>query len=233
MQIRAGFPHGWGAWSVTRRLRKSPAPADTSVVLGGPEKGKLRHLGGSQSDVFNTALLTAMIQSNWMPKGQTEEDHKSQFSAAVVAMCAFKPADEIEGMIAAQAVAMHHASMECSRRAMIPEQPFEITQGYRKAAANMSRTFTELLSALDRKRGKGGQQRVIVEHVNIHAGGQAIVGNLAPGAPTGGGDRGRSSGEPQASHPELAHAPDAGVVLPPLRSQDPERQPVPVAGHGE
>ena len=37
---------------------------------------------------------------------------------------------------------------------MIPDQPFEAAQGFRKAAANASRTFVELLSALDRKRGK-------------------------------------------------------------------------------
>ena len=71
--------------------------------------------------------------------------------------------------------------MECSRRAMVPDQPFEAAQGFRKAAANASRTFVELLSALDRKRGKGGQQVVRVEHVHVHPGGQAVVGNVKGG----------------------------------------------------
>ncbi len=84
-------------------------------------------------------------------------------------------------MLAAQAMAAHHAAMECSRRAMIPDQPFEAAQGLRKAAANASRTFVELLAALDRKRGKGGHQVVRVEHVHVHPGGQAIVGNVATG----------------------------------------------------
>jgi hypothetical protein len=79
-------------------------------------------------------------------------------------------------MIAAQVMAAHHASMECSRRAMVPDQPFEAAQGLRKAAANASRTFIELLSALDRKRGKG--QVVRVERVVVNEGGQAIVGNV-------------------------------------------------------
>ena len=64
---------------------------------------------------------------------------------------------------------------------MIPEQPFEVAQGFRKAAANASRTFIELLAALDRRRGKGGQQVVRVEHVHVHRGGQAIVGNVQGG----------------------------------------------------
>ena len=83
-------------------------------------------------------------------------------------------------MIAAQAMAAHHASMECSRRAMVPDQPFEAAQGLRKAAANASRTFIELLSALDRKRGKG--QVVRVERVVVNEGGHAIVGNVQGGA---------------------------------------------------
>jgi hypothetical protein len=93
----------------------------------------------------------------------------------------FKPADEIEGMLAAQAMAMHHASMECSRRAMVHEQPFEVAQGFRKAAANASRNFIELLAALDRKRGKG--QVVRVERVVVNEGGKAIVGNVQGGRP--------------------------------------------------
>ena len=64
---------------------------------------------------------------------------------------------------------------------MPTDQPFEAAQGLRKAAANASRTFIELLSALDRQRGKGGQQVVRVEHVHVHRGGQAIVGNVNAG----------------------------------------------------
>ena len=73
--------------------------------------------------------------------------------------------------------------MECSRRAMLADQPFEAAQGLRKAAANASRTFVELLAALDRRRGKS-QQVVRVEHVHVHSGGQAIVGNVKAGETT-------------------------------------------------
>ena len=205
----------------------------TTVVLGGEEKGELQHLCGSPSDRFNNILLNALGNTLWAPAGQSEEDRTAQCTAAVIALGAFKPADEIEGMLAAQAIAMHHASMECSRRAMVPEQPFEIAQGFRKAAANASRTFTELLSALDRRRGKGGQQRVTVEHVHVHSGGQAIVGAVASNAAGGGGAEGKMGGEPHASRPELAHAPEPGVVLSPVREQDANRDSVSVSGDAE
>jgi hypothetical protein len=43
-----------------------------------------------------------------------------------------------------------------------------------------SRSFTTLLEALNRHRGKG-QQKVTVEHVHVHSGRQAIVAVVAGG----------------------------------------------------
>ena len=80
-------------------------------------------------------------------------------------------------MLAAQLVACHNASMECYRRAMIGEQTFEGRRENLSQANKLSRTYTTLLEALNRHRGKG-QQKVTVEHVHVHEGGQAIVGNV-------------------------------------------------------
>ena len=167
-----------------------------------------------------------MANTGWFQPGQSDEDRNGKIFVAVTGLRAFAPTDEIEGMIAAQAMAAHHASMECSRWAMVPDQPFEAAQGFRKAAMHASRTFVELLSALDRRRGKGGQQVVRVEHVHVHPGGQAVVGNIGTGG--GGGDAGKSQGEPRAPD-QLAHSPVLGAVLSPLRSADAERETVPVA----
>jgi hypothetical protein len=73
-------------------------------------------------------------------------------------------------------------------------------------ANKLGRTFSVLLDALNRHRGKG-QQKVTVEHVHVHEGGQAIVGNV--GTP-GGGDRAKSEDQPHARQIEV----DAGVILP-------------------
>ena len=50
-------------------------------------------------------------------------------------------------------------------------------------ANKLSRTYSTLLEALNRHRGKG-QQKVTVEHVHVHQGGQAIVGNVERGPQT-------------------------------------------------
>jgi hypothetical protein len=88
-----------------------------------------------------------------------------------------KPGDELEGLIAAQLIAAHNAAMECYRRAMLGEQTFEGRRENLSQANKLSRTYAVLLNALNRHRGKG-QQKVTVEHVHVHEGGQAIVGNL-------------------------------------------------------
>jgi hypothetical protein len=151
-----------------------------------------------------------------------DEDGRTQLrSAAVAAMVGIGPKDELEGMLAGQIIAAHNASMECYRRAMLPEQPFE---GWRESltqANKLSRTYAALLEALNRHRGKG-QQKVTVEHVHVHEGGQAIVGSVE----AGGGVPSKNQRQPHAQ--ALAHAPQ-----PPLWSEDQEREPVPRAGDAE
>jgi hypothetical protein len=195
----------------------------------------LRDIGASKSDLFNNHLANALLATIWVPKGESAEGQEKTLAAVMTAVAAFKPSDDIESMVAVQAVSMHFAVMECNRRAIIPDQGFEAGREYRKAASNASRVFVELLAALDRKRGKGGQQKVTVEHVHVHAGGNAIVGAVAPTTPTGGGGgvEGKSGGEPRASPARLAHDAAVGTVIPALRRAHPEREPVPVTGNAE
>ena len=50
------------------------------------------------------------------------------------------------------------------------------------------RLFNEQVDTMTKLKGKGGQQRVVVEHVTVAAGGQAIVGNVTPGGRMGSTD---------------------------------------------
>jgi hypothetical protein len=90
-------------------------------------------------------------------------------------------------------------------------------------ANKLSRTYAVLLDALNRHRGKEGKQKVTVEHVDVHAGGQAVVGIVE--SPRG-GDQPKS--EDQAHAKQIAHAPQPAVW-----SADKERQPLPVSGDAE
>ena len=184
-------------------------------------KGTLKHIGGSQSDHWNNVLGYQAFGTLWL-KHSDERARDRQHGATVAALVGIGPKDEIEGMIAAQVLAAHNAAMECYRRAMVGEQTFEGRRENLSQANKLSRTYAALLDALNRHRGKG-QQKVTVEHVHVHAGGQAVVGTVET---PGGGDRLKS--EDQAHARQIAHAPQPAVW-----STDQEREPVPIAGDAE
>jgi hypothetical protein len=203
--------------------KKLATNSPKTVIADGPDnrKGLLKNIGGSQSDHWNNTLANQAVQALWV-KNSGAEDRDKQLSATVAALIGIGPKDELEGMMAAQLIAAHNAAMECYRRAMIGEQTFEGRRENLAQANKLSRTYAALLEALNRHRGKG-QQKVTVEHVHVHAGGQAVVGVVEP---AGGGDRAKSEDQPHAK--QIAHAPQ-----PAMRRADAEREPVPVGGNAE
>jgi hypothetical protein len=72
-------------------------------------------------------------------------------------------------------MAFDNAAMECYRRATYSQLP--VRDCHLNQANKLSRTYSTLVETLNRQRGKG-QQKVTVEHVQVHEGGQAIVGNV-------------------------------------------------------
>jgi hypothetical protein len=194
----------------------------TTVLAFDPDdrKGKLKDIGGSQSDNWNNLLANQAMNALWLHNSD-DETREVQLNATVAAMIGISPRDELEGMMATQLIAAHNAAMECYRRAMIGEQTFEGRRENLNQANKLSRTYTALLEALNKHRGKG-QQKVTVKHVHVHEGGQAVVGTVEN---PGGGDRAKKEEQPHAKR--IAHAPQ-----PALPRADTERDSVPIAGDG-
>jgi hypothetical protein len=197
----------------------------STVVVNDPDpddlKGTLKNIGGSQSDHWNNTLAYQTVQALWLKHSDPTARDK-QYCATLAALAGIGPTDELEGMMAAQLIAAHNAAMECYRRAMIGEQTFEGRRENLAQANKLSRTYATLLEALNRHRGKG-QQKVTVEHVHVHSGGQAVVGVVQP---PGGGDHAISEDQPHAR--QIAHAPQ-----PEMRGADAESEAVPVTGDAE
>jgi hypothetical protein len=191
----------------------------TVVVADDPEdrKGALKLVGGSQSDTWNNILANQAVQTLWLANSD-KETRDRQCNATVAGLIGVGPRDELEGMLAAQMLASHNAALECYRRAMIAEQTFDGHRENLSQANKLSRTYAVLLDALNRHRAKG-QQKVTVEHVHVHQGGQAILGAVA----SGGGGEIRSEGQPRAPR-RIADEPGA-----PMWSSDAKREAVPVA----
>ena len=112
--------------------------------------------------------------------GAKVDEANSNFLLSVVR--AVQPRDELETMLAVQMGAIHAATMMMARRfnhvETIPQQ-----DAAERALNKLARTYAGQMEALKRYR-TGGQQRVIVEHVTVNAGGQAIVGTVEVTRPT-------------------------------------------------
>jgi hypothetical protein len=182
------------------------------VVSASPAK-----LAGSPDLAWTHTLLNQAVATIWT-KHSDAKQRDEQIDAVIAGMLAIGPADPIEAMLAAQMLASHNAAMECHRRAMHHEQTFEGRNMALGHAAKASRTFAALVEALNRHRGKG-QQKVTVEHVHVHSGGQAIVGQVSS---TGGRVTAGSEGQPHAA---ISHA--AGQQV--LGQIEAEREALPVA----
>jgi len=172
-----------GASTTTMGLKTKPmskyknADGKRVVALPARTQPKLKAVGGSNYDLVNNTLAWQAVNSLWLPVSLSEDDRHRLITAAITTMKGIKPRDQIEGMIASQMVATHNAAMECFRRAMAENQPPELREQNLKFASKLVRSHATLVETLDRHRGKR-EQKVTVEHVHVHEGGQAIVGNV-------------------------------------------------------
>ncbi len=166
-----------------RKSRRTPAaaapptpsvPAPEKITNKMPSPPSIKEIGGSGIYVWDMMMIDRVAAAS--PTFMCDGENYTKKMAAI-ALRGFKPADAVEGMLAAQAIALHHASLECSHRAMLQGQPSETAARLRKDAANSARAMVDMCEALDRRRGKGPQV-VRVERVVVNEGGQAVVGNV-------------------------------------------------------
>ncbi len=87
-------------------------------------------------------------------------------------------------MLAAQMIGVHNIAMNFMGKATRTDR-VDFMSTYMNGATKSLRTFAAQMEALKKYR-TGGQQKMIVEHVHVNEGGQAIVGTVNQG---GGGNK--------------------------------------------
>jgi hypothetical protein len=192
-----------------------PPPADLDK-----SEPKLNHLGGSKHDEWNHALCNYVLNSAWYGKSPEPTARLDAYYANLAFLAGVNPKDVIEGMMAAQLFASNAASMECYRRAMLPDQSMEGRAANLVQAAKLTRANAAVVEALAKHRNKG-KQKTTIEHVHVYQGGQAaFIGNSTPGE----GVVKISEVQPHATR----HA-----ASPPMRCENPQRLALPGAGNAE
>jgi len=178
---------------VGRKRKRRPCPrlrvaakgpvADLIIDHADRETGLallVQALGSTDPD-FAAGLLTQLANASMRTRKMNEQ--VLNFILAVVK--SISPQDEVESMLAAQMAAVHMMTMDFTSR-LANANTAQQQESAERALNKLARTFTTQMEALKRYR-TGGQQKVTVEHVHVHEGGQAIVGHVEQ--KTGGGRR--------------------------------------------
>jgi hypothetical protein len=96
-------------------------------------------------------------------------------SSVPAGMRGLEPKDQAEIMLASQMAVTHMAVM--SEASLLRNANGHKSRDLHERTFNkLARTFTAQMAALKNHRSPHGQQKMVVEHVNVHEGGQAIVG---------------------------------------------------------
>lgn len=111
---------------------------------------------------------------NAVTQGQSLQEEEINFAMSVIK--GIEPQDQIEAMLGAQMASVHMASMKFARRLNHVEN-IQQQDSAEKTFNKLNRTFIAQMAALKKYR-TGGEQKVKVEHVHVHEGGQAVVGDI-------------------------------------------------------
>lgn len=139
------------------------------------------------TNLFEEKAISAVLDNystKFIDLSQLNDDEKMQMeSNAAEAVKALADSLDAQGllqnMLATQIFGIHELQQKvlpyAYRSMNYPEQ----SQYYINAVAKLSNVFIQQINQLQKLQGNS-QQKVVVEHLHIHEGGQAIVGQVTP-----------------------------------------------------
>jgi hypothetical protein len=132
--------------------------------------------GTAASHAGETILTSAISGMHKSPA----RDAAFVTSATTEALLAMKPTDIFEGQLCSHLWVLSNQAMSFLNVAANPDVNDARADLMINRATKLLRLHNETLDVLNKHRRKG-QQTVTVQHVNVEAGGQAIVGNVSNG----------------------------------------------------
>jgi hypothetical protein len=150
---------------------------------------KIKNSSGIKAECLSDKLLLQTASAtlpHWNSKDSTPGQRLDLAASALVAM---EPSNATEAMLSNQMIASNDAALLFVFQATVPETSSQQRDDNTERACKFLALFIQQVDAMQRLKGKAGRQKVTVEHVNVHAGGQAIVGTVtARGSGVGVGD---------------------------------------------
>ena len=169
------------------RTRQAIAPSKASANRQATNKKKPAFgLDISSDDVqsqLNVDMLgfanhryRQLVSVAWFRNEDSPERANERVVDAIRLYESLEPQDAIEAMLCGHMVGNTLAINECFQRAGNC-QHIDNSVKFLKSASQLQGQFIKQVAALDKHRGRN-HQKVVVEHVHVEAGGQAIVGNV-------------------------------------------------------
>ena len=137
--------------------------------------------------------LATIFAAQRVDPARTPAQHQSQREAAAAFIAALQPRDPVEAAYAGRAVAAHYGSMECFRRAMLPDVPVDAGIRWLGKAVALSRMMMDDAHAASVPSGGAGRA--------TPAAGGGSAGGPASRVPAFGHGRG---GPTRRCHPSAA-----------------------------
>ena len=129
----------------------------------------------NQQDKFTQNIIrdATLASNNYRNEKFDLEKAKS---TCIEALAALGAQSGLESMLAAQMLAVHQLQQTSMAYASASDH-MELKAYYTNTAIKLSNCFVQQANTLAKLRGIGGQ-KIIVERVDVHQGGQAVVGNI-------------------------------------------------------
>lgn len=137
---------------------------------------KFRKITGTTTESGAERVISQMLSMQAWFKDETEE---KRVTAAADLIAEFQPSNPTEALLAVQMFGVHEAATLLLKRATVEGQTFEGTDANVLRATRLMRLFNEQVELMAKLKGRPSQQKVTVEHVHVHQGGQAIVGAVS------------------------------------------------------
>lgn len=181
----------WGKRHMRFGAKLSWSDEGTGTLSIKPDFGGKAGYEFRRMDAFGTSSGDFAAQAMERLAGVARRQGQSfpterELNTALAFVDGIRPENEVEATLAMQMYTAQDAAMEMMER-MRQATTIEAMQNYGAMATKMMRTYITQVEALNKLR-RGGEQTVRVEHVHVHPGGQAIVGNVTKFDGQGGGD---------------------------------------------
>jgi hypothetical protein len=167
---------------------KIMAENGSTKIVQGPKHSDLEGWSAQFKAAFGTSSTTVLnVEVERIAKALRQKDgtiNPAELDAVIAIVSGQQPKNELEAMVICQMAVTHALAMRSfgylNRSSEIQQQDSNSL-----TIARLTKAFASQVEALAKLR-RGGEQRVVVEHVHVYPGGQAIVGTVNHGGVPGG-----------------------------------------------